>query len=605
MRVLTLILGVTVLLVVTTVVIVLRHDPREPPIAKVSPTVRTVKPSPSPSADPCGTPKTSDPTPYPVTGFWVVPSDDPDPCTWRHQFEGVHQAGGDTVVRFGFEFTPRQVDDSGRILTAPDYLHPKKVPVPDDAYAKCAEDGLTCAQAAQKDLKAANPGNQINSTFVYATDERFGSHVFRCPSMEHQIVVGNSVFYRLLLPADGTDDAACDFSKGRDYDLILVKGAARDSLSDLLDLGDRFDIKVFPALPIAPRDLDTYQADTRYIGPLSGLTRRVLQDYGYRFKNRKSLGGFYQSYELGIRDWPDPSTVGTLQVYRAQHRVVDETLPGKPVLVSPYVDARRKVAFSSTPTEVGEGFRILARNGVDIIAPQDGRGSGKMALFWPNWTNRPVDKRLEPVVGKTTYAKAYYAGTRSYFQAMSKARDELAQDGVNVQLWANLEAFQPTAAGRCGDQGSRGSIDKPRMDAQVTLAGPYVSKIISYMWSGFYTCGSPSLSEQIAKDWKRPIPIGVKRQKRQIQDGMEITGYRLGDARVGIAWGKLEHPRQVDSAKVGWHDTTPIEGLPRGAEKIWIPVDWATIPKNTWVRVDVSAPDGRKAAEPVYYYNGV
>ncbi|GII28344.1 DUF4434 domain-containing protein [Planotetraspora mira] len=534
-----------------------------------------------------------------MTGFWVMP--EKDPCTWQRQFEGVHQIGGDTVIRFGFKLSPREVDSQGRVLTE----GPKKKAKPDARYGACKENGLTCVRAAEKDLKAANPGNKILRTYAYDTDERFGPGVFSCPSMEHKITVGTSVFYRLIVLPDGADNATCDFSKGTGYDLILVSGGATDSLSKLLDLGDRFGIKVFPSLPPSPRDADTFQADVRHIGPLTDLTRRVTRDYAMRFKGRASLGGVYQTYELALRNWPEPDRVGTLQVYSAQNRVVREEMPGVPIMVSPYMDARKKYSYSPTPGQVAEGFKVLAKTGVDIIAPQDGRGTGKLGLFWPNWTDQPVDSRLKPIVGDTTYAKAYHAATRGYFAAMSVAREELAKEGVNVQLWANLEAFQPTAVGRCGDQDYRGNINKPRLDTQVTLAGPYVSKIISYMWNGFYTCGSPPLSKQIAEDWDRPIPIAASRQSRQIQDGLQITGYHLGDAVVSVSWSTLKEPRKIDSAKVGWHDTTPIAGLPQGAEKVWVPFDWAAVPKNTWVQVEITSADGRKAAEPVYYDNGV
>jgi hypothetical protein len=603
-RGLSVIVGVVVLLGVAVAVTVFRHDPGESRAAEVRTTGPAVakgtkSPSPTPSADRCGTSNAPSPVMYPVTGYWVMPNK--DSCTWQRQFEGVHRVGGDTVIRFGFKLSPREVDAHGRILTEGS---PKKAK-PDARYAKCVENGLTCARAAEKDLKAANPGNRISRTYVYGTDELFGPSIFRCPSMEHKITVGTSVFYRLIVSPDGSDNATCDFSKGSGYDLILISGGKTDSLSELLDLGDRFGIKVYPSLPPSPRDPGTLQADVQHIGPLTELTRRVMRDYAKRFKGRTSLGGVYQTYELALRDWPTPDRLGTLQVYTAQNRVVREELPGVPILVSPYMDARRKFRYSPTPAQVAEGFKVLAKTGVDIIAPQDGRGTGKLGLFWPNWTDRPVDSRLKPIVGDTTYAKAYIAATRGYFAAMSVARDELANESVKVQLWANLEAFQPTPVGRCGDQDYRGNIDKPRLDTQVTLAGPYVSKIISYMWTGFYTCGSPPLSKQIAEDWDRPIPIAASRQSRQLRDGLQITGYHLGGAVVSVSWDKLKEPRKIDPAKVGSHDTTPIAGLPRGVEKIWVPLDWATVPKNAWVKVEVTSADGRKAAEPVYYGNGV
>ncbi len=603
MRWLTIVLGMAILAGVAAVVVVLRDGSAAPHTANsgsTSPATPKASATPTPTTseftDPCGTFETTTATPYSVTGYWLVPT--ADRCTWRRQLEAIHQVGGDTVVRLGFGLSPRSVDENGQIMD-------KEGQKVDSRYAVCTENGLTCEQAADKDLKAANPGNRITWSYVYRTDEQFGPGIFRCPAMEHKITVGSATFYRIIAPEDGTDNATCDFSsKGGRYHLILVSAGERDSLTELLDLGDRFGIKVFPALPLAPRDpAEPTRANPRHIGTLTTLTRRVLQDYGDRFAGREALGGVYQPFELQIRAWPEPSKVPTLQVYAEQHRIVEQELPGKPILVSPYIDARRRVGYTSTPAQVAKGFKALAKTGVGIIAPQDGRGTGKVGLFWPNWKNKAVDNRLKPVVGESTYNTAYYGGTRDYYREMSLARQELADDGVGVQLWANVEAFEPSGSERCGSQGTRGRTDKPRLDTQVTLAGPYVSKIISYMWSDFFTCGSPSLSEEIAKDWDRPIAIQAIKQKRQIQEGLEIRGYHLGDAKVTLSWSGLETPRVVDSATVGWYDTTPIEGVPPTVEKIWIPVDWTTVPKDKWVRIEVSSADGRKAAEPVYYQN--
>ncbi|WP_169985586.1 DUF4434 domain-containing protein [Microbispora sp. H10836] len=605
MRWLTLILGVAILAGVASVVIVFRDGNTGSGTASAGQTAPATpalgSPTHSEFTDPCGTFETAATTPYAVSGYWLIPTS--DPCTWRRQLEAIHRLGGDTVVRLGFGLSPRETDDAGQVLEAstPEGKDPK----PDGRYARCAENGLTCVQAADKDIKAANPGNEITGTYVYRTDERFGPGILRCPQMEHEIVVGDAVFFRLLAPEDGSDDPTCDFtSQGRGYHLILVSAGAKDSLAELLGLGDRFGIKVFPALPLAPRDPEeSTRADPRHIGTLTTLTRRILQDYGDRFNGRESLGGVYQPFELQLRDWPDPSKVQTLQVYAEQHLIVEQELPDKPILVSPYIDSRRRVKYTSTPSQVAQGFKALARTGVEIIAPQDGRGTGKVGLFWPNWKNKPVDDALKPVVGESTYSTAYYGSTRDYYRAMSLARQELVQEGAQVELWANVEAFEPsTSTETCGRQGTRGRTDKPRLDTQVTLAAPYVSKIISYMWSDFFTCGSPSLAEEIAADWNRPIPIEAQRHARQIQDGLEIRGYHLGSAKVTLSWPDLDTPRVVDSATVGWHDATPIPGLPAGTEQIWIPVDWATVPEDVWIRVEVTSADGRKSAEPVYYH---
>ncbi len=608
MRWLALVLGLAIIAGVGYVVNIQRQETTAPITTGVGSTASgtpatsakatgTAAPSPSESAftDPCGTFDTTMQTPYPITGYWIIPTS--NECTWRPQFQEIHRVGGDTVVRLGHGLAPRRVDDeTGQVLDA-------EGEKPDERYAICVEGELTCVQAAEKDLKAAHSGNRVTWTYVYRTDEQYGDGIFRCPELERKIVVGDRVFFRLIAPEDGTDDASCDFgSKGRGYHLILVSAGKTDSLTNLLDLGDRFGIRVFPALPLAPRDPTGFtKANPRHIGTLTTLTRRILQDYGDRFRGRASLGGVYQPFELQIRDWPDASKVDTLKVLAEQHLIVEQELAGKPILISPYLDARRDRKFTSTPAQVAKGFKVLARTGVGIIAPQDGRGTGKGGLFWPNWKNKPVDERLRPVVGDKTYAKAYYGGTRDYYREMAQARQELAEEGVNVELWANIEAFEPEGEKRCSRQSTRGQTDKPRLDTAVTLVGPYVSKIISYMWSDYFTCGSPSLSEQIAQDWSRPIAIQAINRQRDIQKGLEIRGYNLRDAKVTLSWTGVDEPIVVDSAQVGALNVEPVAGLPARVERLWVPFDWDKVPDDLWVRVGVSAPDGRIAAEPVYY----
>ncbi|MEO3809326.1 DUF4434 domain-containing protein [Sphaerisporangium sp. B11E5] len=601
MRGLTLLFGAALLAAVAAIVIVLPDSPGSPsattpparPAAQGTPTGPT--PTAPAFSDPCGTFDTTTPTPYAVTGYWLVPTT--DHCTWRSQLQAIHRVGGDTVVRLGFGLQARPVDDDGRVL---DMTGEE----PDPRYEKCRENGMTCVQAAESALKAANPGNRITWTYVYRTDEAFGPGVFRCPQMEHTVTVGEDVFYRILAPDDGTDDPTCDFtSKGKGYHLILVDGAREDSLSEILGLADRFAMKVFPALPVAPRDrVEPTKADPRHIGTLTTLTRRVLQDYGDRFKDRASLGGVYQPFELQIRDWPDPSVVATLRVYAEQHDIVQQELPGKPIMVSPYLDARRKKEFTSTPEQVRKGFMALARTGVGIVAPQDSRGTGKVGLFWPNLNSLPVDERLRPVVGDTTYRDAYYGSTRDYYRAMAEALAELRAEGEDLQLWANVEAFEPEGDGACEPGGKRGATTKERLDEAVAFVGPYVSKIISYKWSSFFTCGTPTLADQVAADWDRPIPIQALAAGRGIQQGVEVRGYNLADGVVSLTWHGNDTPRTVDSATVGWTDRTPIAGLPPAVQKVWVPVDWSTVPQDAWIKIEVTSKDGRKSNAPVYLH---
>ncbi|MGJ6963687.1 DUF4434 domain-containing protein [Streptosporangium sp. G11] len=568
-------------------------------------------PSPSPSGsgtpsvpvpevaeftDPCGTFDTTMRWPYAITGYWLIPT--ADHCTWRRQFGAIHEVGGDTVIRIGWGLQARRLDDDGRVLDGEGKV--------DARYEPCEEDGVPCALAAENDLKAANPGNRVSWTFVYRTDEAFGPDLFRCPEFERKIVTEKTVFYRIVATDDGTDDASCANirAKGRGYHVILVAAAHEDSLTELLDLGDRFGVKVYPALPLAPRDpAQKTRAAKQGTDTLTTLTRRIMQDYGARFQDRTSLGGFYQPFELQMREMKYLGDADedhpTLRVYASQHEIVEQEMPGRPVLVSPYLDARKQRPFSATPKQVAKGFEALARTGVGIIAPQDSRGTGKVGLFWPDQREDEVDERLRPAVEEKTNGDAYHGSTRDYYREMSLARTRMVEQGFNVQLWANVEAFEPSGAEACAAGSGRGRTDKERLDTAVAQVGRYVSKIVSYMWSDFYTCGSPSLAQEIARDHDRPIAADAIRMQRDIQDGMEIRGYNIPmGSKVTITWEGQEEPRVVDVAGVNL--TEPPPDLPVRMGTAWIPFDWTQVPDDTWVQVSVTAADGRAATEALH-----
>ncbi|MET9247611.1 DUF4434 domain-containing protein [Nonomuraea sp. NPDC003709] len=590
MRWLLLVVGAAILAVIAAVVIVM------PPSDEPAPTASSSTPKPSPSdptpkvskfTDPCGTFETRERAPYAVTGYWITPRS--NPCTWRSQLEEIHSVGGDTIIRIGYGLQFRTVSDSGEILTRDGEL--------DSLYKACEEDGLTCHDAAERDLREANPGNRIGRTYVYRTDESFGTNLFRCPQMEHPVKAGKRIYYRLLTQPDGSDDATCDFSgKATSYDMILVAGSEEDSLAKLLDLGDQFGMRIFPALPLAPRDPKTpTRAYKKHLGTLTTLTRRILQDYGVRFANRDSLGGVYQPFEVQMAD--TLATNPTLEVYADQHTIVEQEL-GKPILISPYMDARRRVPFGQSPKQVAEAFKALAKTGVGIIAPQDSRGTGKVGLFWPDQRDDEVDERLRPVVGESTYGTAYHGSTRDYYREMAAARAEMVAAGFQVDLWANVEAFEPSGKEPCAPQGTRGKTDKKRLDQAVTMAGRYVQKVVSYMWSDFMTCGTPSLEKEIITDWRRPIAVDAIRKARDVQDGVEVRGYNFKDSTVTITWSGGTKDLSVPA--VGWLDETRQEGLAEGMVTAWVPFDWTQVPAGDWVQVTVKGPSGQATTEPLH-----
>ncbi|MEU8355728.1 DUF4434 domain-containing protein [Nonomuraea sp. NPDC048882] len=596
MRWLFLVVGAAILAVIAAVIIVLPDSAEKtvPTAVASTPVKTTAAPTPAVSefTDDCGTFDTGEKAPYAVTGYWITPKS--NPCTWRKQLQEIHRVGGDTIIRIGYGLQFRTVTDTGQIKAKDGSV--------DSLYKGCVENGMTCYDAALHDLQQAHPDNRIGRMYVYRTDESFGPDLFRCPQIEHPIVAGKRIYYRLITQADGSDDATCDFSgKPGSYDMILVAGSETDSLTKLLDLADQFGMRVFPALPLAPRDAKSQiRAEKRHLGTLTTLTRRILQDYGARFGERDALGGVYQPFEVQMS--ATLATNPTLEVYADQHMIVEQELSGKPILISPYLDARKEVAFGQTPKQVAEGFKALVKAGVGIIAPQDSRGTGKVGLFWPDERDDEVDERLRSVRGvgeEATYGDAYHGSTRDYYREMAAARQEMIDSGYHVQLWANVEAFEPSGDPPCAPQGTRGKTDKKRLDQAVTMAGRYVQKIVSYMWSDFMTCGRPSLEEEIAKDWGRPIAVDAIRRPRDVQDGVEVRGYNLKNSTITLTWSG--GTKEMAVSAVGWLNEDPFEEeLPEGMATAWVPFDWSQVPGGEWVRIGVKVPSGQSATEPLH-----
>ncbi|MQA84667.1 MAG: DUF4434 domain-containing protein [Streptosporangiales bacterium] len=552
--------------------------------------------SPSPGNVRCADPDMSVPNPYPISGYWVFPRK--DRCGWRTALEAIHRVGGDTLIQFGPRLEPRRIGRTGQVLDDSGAVDP--------AFTDCVDGGKTCYQAARDALRAAHPANAIVQTYAYRSTEPFGGALAVCPEMDGRLVVGSRVYYRLLLPADAPGDETCDFGKGRQYRLILVAGSTNDSVGMMLDEADRFGMSAFVGLPTSPSDpVHKWTASLAHSDTLVAFTRRVLRSYAERYGGHASFRGFYQTFEIQLRRWRNPARATTLQVYAAQHAVVDDVLPAKDILISPYWDARRLVGSGTPPDQVRAGFMNAAATGVDIIAPQDSRGTGKAAPFWDHEAAQPVDRRLHPVfgVGDTTYDKAYYAPVRDYYRAAAQARDRLAERGQHVELWATLEAFEPTGQPRCAPFTSRGRTDKARLDGALTAAGPYPSKVISFMWDGLYTCraGRPaSLAEEIAGDWDRPIVTQAFLSTRSGRDGLIVRGYRLDAGTVTLTW-QGSGTRRLTVPGGGRYD--PAAGRrnpkqPERMEELWVPLPKDRLRDARQVRIDLTNGSGKRTLRP-------
>ncbi|QFY06640.1 hypothetical protein GBF35_08025 [Nonomuraea phyllanthi] len=494
--------------------------------------------TPSEAVGECQSRDTRVTAPYAVTGYWVIPR--ADPCVTRRMVEAIHSIGGDTLITFGPRF-------SAGVTTE---------------FDDCVVDGRPCADV---------PG--ARHVYTYVTSEEFGKGLLRCPGVDRRIESRGRIFYRVALSGSCQDPV-------RDVVLIATDG---DGLGNLMAEAAAYGMRVFPGLPAAPQlEGKPWEPDTAHLPALNAFTARVLADYRERFGTSAAFGGVYQSFELAMRSRVAKDPI--IDLYAAQHEVVAATLPGRKILVSPYIDARRGRGFP--PAQAAEGLADIAatRAGAPMaVAVQDGRGTGKVPLYGPHQEQATVAPRLVPVVGAVSNAQAYYGATRDYIEAAGRRVPS------GVELWVNVEGFEPTPApGECGRVDPlplRGRTSKSRIDQQVMAAGTHAAKIISYGWDPFFTCragyDTPSLADDIANGWSEPIIVAAAPKERDGRPGLLVEGYNLRG-------GTLRFDPPGATATPTWYE--------KGArlESVWAPY----VPSGPWISVTATNEAGQSSTTP-------
>ncbi|MGK5556782.1 DUF4434 domain-containing protein [Actinomadura kijaniata] len=532
---------------------------------------------------------------YPISGYWLFP--DGDRCGPSRALREMHRIGGDTVVTSGPSIEARQVDVNGRLLRTDGQ--------PDSDFRACAQNGRTCYQEALDTLRAGNPANTI--TRIYALDSRdgLGDAAVRCPGQDVRFTVGKQVFQRMLIPVDAPASGGCDLRSGRAFALVLIAASTTDWTGEVLREAAALRMKAYVGLPVLPREAQrSWNVDPSHRDVGLELNRVLLKDYARRFAGQASFAGVYQTFEVRLRRWEQPGREVNLQAYSAQHAAVRELLPGKRILVSPYWDTRRRAGDVTDPQAVAAGVKDVARTGADIIAPQDGRGTGKGALYWDHEADKPVDPRLQPVegVGEVKYQDAFVAPVSAYYGAAARARADLAREGRTVELWANIEGYEPTSTTSCDSGTARGRTDKVRLDRAITAAGTQVSKIVSFKWNGLYTCrdGRPaSLAEEIAADGARPILAGAVRVRREGQNGVLVRGYQLDEgSSITLTWydDRWQQQSRIVRPMPGPPPAPGSSPAPAGMRELWVPFPDKGLAPRFWIHVDVVNASGKVAS---------
>ncbi len=461
------------------------------------------------------------PAPYAISGYWMFGR--AETGQWAPALDRVRSLGADTVVQFGPVLRHLSSEERTEMDRDPAW----------------GVGEVSLLQATVEQMRTLDEHNVLRRVFVLSSRESYGPALVVRPELDRCFEIADSLIWRLILPSEAPTDRERDVTAGGEYDVVFIRGRRWDSVAELLDEAGRRDMRVYVGMPCPPSN-PQYPWDPwlEMMPDMVEVSRRVLQDYSQRLGDKPAFAGVYQSREIPVNARP---LAAVLEAYRQMHPVVRAALPGKAILISPYWDARIKDGRDgSAPEDIREGIRQIGRCDVDIIAPQDSRGTAKVGLFWPHQANEPVDRRVLPAVSEGTYAEAYRANTRAFYEAARLGVQDLKRDdGITVQLWANIEAFEPGVGEPCGSFTDCQRTTKERLDQAVMFAGTAPSKLISYIYDSLYTCEAGhelSLADEIAADRRRPIVVDAAYEKREGAAGLCVTGYHIEGCEVIVEW---------------------------------------------------------------------
>jgi len=523
--------------------------------------------------------------PYPISGYFAY---DPGYNNWPGALQRIQRLGGTKIIQFG-----RQPERKSETEIKQDY---------DFKYFKIS--GTHCIDYIRYQLKSYNQNNNIRYLYTFKSRENFSYSLYGSwLDKRVEITIGSKTyaFWCLVFSASNPNQYP-NFYSGGNYDLILIAGDVKDSVTELLQTATQMGMEVYLGMPKAlPNPTHPWEVWQEPKPLFLAFSKRIFLDYKSRHGNQSSFAGLYQSFETPVQDSPQyPPIPSVLSLYKEQHNLVRATLPAKKILVSPYWDARKKDPNGQQSYSIKGGFKKIAQTNVDIIAPQDGRGTGKVGLFWPYQSSEIVPSELWPIVGYTTYGQAYYADTREFYRVCREAVDELASQGISVNLWANVEAFEPSGSGpACQYPDPIWRTNKNRLDHALTFDGTYVSDQISFRWDLFYFKGdqSQTIEEQIQTDWKRPILVEAFRWYSNYQNGVIIRGYNIVTGKIRFTyydryWQIKEKVVPVSS---GWvnpnfgSDYNQRYGVKRyhdRLQEVWIPFAWTNMAPNFWLHIE-------------------
>jgi hypothetical protein len=504
---------------------------------------------------------------YPITAVWMYGRS--SGAAWDAALGQFGAQGGRTVWMFGTHLVR---SNASAVRTA-------------STTKECVVQGRHCVDVAI--AAATQHGVALGSVFTLTASTQL-SPAALTPCLAHGIGElhlppgtkggSKSEYWLAVVPRweqQQQEEESCTMKRGGTVDIILIDmpnalytPSPNDQLLLLLDATKRAGMDAIVPMPGFPHlpPPKTWSIDTPAMGAFLVLVQRTTTDLCMRGGTYRSLKGVYQSYESPISgSWADISydwyerTAGVVHNTTALHCPAIEVAAAAEVTptarrqrrrlqfaISPYWDVTRNSGDNITLAQSAAGIAaIAAQASIDIVAPQEGRGTGKSACYWEHQADlaiADVDPNLANyphVDGTRSFREQFWASTTQLFRAARVEIDKAnAQRAVPQELWMNLEAFEATGVNPC--DGDTDRTNKTRVDRSLMFGAGDVDRVVSFMWDPYFACkprgyGNTSLNGDIINDMQRPI-MGVATLTPP--HTAEVGGWGLcaADASVNVTW---------------------------------------------------------------------
>lgn len=357
---------------------------------------------------------------YPIKGTWMFARN--NACQWQDALENFHNVGGQAVLQSS-HYLQRFKKSSDHFI-APNCV---------------TETGVNCAQAALNEFSSKiRYWMQVNQFEKINHKTHYGDGIMcQTPnSLDRKFEVTkfgvNYIYYRIVLPAEGQNE--CDYSSGK-FDVLFVvyKDQPFESQTALLSVADALNMEVYLGAPhFTPGLKDnkkTSRVDAKVEHSVKNWIARVYRDMHDRYSSYNSFRGVYQGQEMNLGE----NYKDVIRMYKYDAMTFHSVFPNKQYVISPYFEFNKNLPTTSTVSQTEKVFEELSKSHVDVIAPQDGRGVGKNALFWPWQKNRKV-KSLDVLLagypkvhGDKTFSKQFVTSIENMFARLKKKQPIFAR----------------------------------------------------------------------------------------------------------------------------------------------------------------------------------